>query len=414
VNIIAKQPQTILLNEQTFIEATRDLPFVLRKMLRVALHIEAGELHVYIVEKNRILQAVGHKPGPIAHLNIHAPRMARRIALGGDIGVAEGYLNGEWDSPDITAFLQVFAANASAINEKIASNPIIRFFQKLYHMKNKNTKKGSRKNIEAHYDLGNNFYEKWLDPSMTYSSAMFDETQDLKEAQSKKYAALAQSMDLQAGHSVLEIGCGWGGFAEFAAKEIGARITGLTISPSQYAFAKERIFKSGLNEKVDFKLQDYRDEKGLYDRIASIEMFEAVGEEYWPRYFDQVSINLKEGGKAGLQVITIQDRFFDFYRREVDFIRRYIFPGGMLPTPSIMKKLGHEKGLNLSAEKVFGLDYAQTLAHWRERFLAAWPQIQPLGFDERFRKLWVYYLSYCEAGFRAGNIDVRQLIYTKT
>jgi cyclopropane-fatty-acyl-phospholipid synthase len=213
---------------------------------------------------------------------------------------------------------------------------------------------------------------------------------------------------------VLEIGCGWGGFAEYAAREFGARVTGLTISKEQFDFATERMRKAGLEDRVEIKMQDYRDEKGLFDRIASIEMFEAVGEEYWPTYFSQLRDRLKEGGKAGLQVITIQDELFSSYKREIDFIRRYIFPGGMLPTPTIMRRMGNKHGLELSAERIFGLDYAVTLAHWRDRFRKAWPQLTPMGFDEHFRRMWEYYLAYCEAGFRAGTIDVRQMTFAKS
>jgi cyclopropane-fatty-acyl-phospholipid synthase len=213
---------------------------------------------------------------------------------------------------------------------------------------------------------------------------------------------------------VLEIGCGWGGFAEYAAKEIGCRVTGLTISREQFDFAQERIFKAGLSEKVELKLQDYRDEVGSYDRIASIEMFEAVGEEYWQTYFAQLRDRLKSGGRAGLQVITIDETIFPRYRRELDFIRRYVFPGGMLPTGRIMREICEANGLSLAAERIFGRDYGVTLALWRERFRTAWPELTTLGFDERFRRLWEYYLCYCEAGFRAETIDVRQMIFTRS
>jgi cyclopropane-fatty-acyl-phospholipid synthase len=225
---------------------------------------------------------------------------------------------------------------------------------------------------------------------------------------------LAQTTQLAPDHNVLEIGCGWGGFAEFAAKEIGCRVTGLTISQEQFDFARRRIFESGLTEKVEIKLQDYRDENGLFDRIASIEMFEAVGEEYWPAYFKQLHNRLKPGGLAGLQVITIDESLFDHYRRELDFIRRYIFPGGMLPTGAIMQKLGTQYGLQMTSEKIFGLDYAATLKQWREDFAKAWPQLTTMGFDERFRRMWNYYLSYSEAGFRAGTIDVRQMVFARS
>jgi cyclopropane-fatty-acyl-phospholipid synthase len=212
---------------------------------------------------------------------------------------------------------------------------------------------------------------------------------------------------------VLEIGCGWGGFAEYAAAERGCRVTGLTISKEQHDYAARRIFEAGLSERVEIKLQDYRDERGIYDSVASIEMFEAVGQEYWGVYFRQLAERLRAGGRAGLQVITIQDRLFENYRREIDFIRRYIFPGGMLPSPQIMRSLGEKVGLVHSHERVFGTDYATTLAEWRARFREAWPTLVPLGFDERFRRMWEYYLAYCEAGFRVGNIDVRQIVYAK-
>jgi cyclopropane-fatty-acyl-phospholipid synthase len=282
------------------------------------------------------------------------------------------------------------------------------------HWMNRNTKAGSRRNIHAHYDLGNSFYGAWLDGSMTYSSALFDESRDLVAGQQRKYAALAERTAIGPHHHVLEIGCGWGGFAEYAASEIGCKVTGLTISQEQYDFACKRIFEAGLNDKVDLKLQDYRDEKGAYDRIASIEMFEAVGEEYWPAYFQQVRERLKPGGFAGIQVITIEESLFGRYRRELDFIRRYVFPGGMLPTGAIMRDLGAKVGLSLHNERIFGRDYALTLVHWRERFRAAWPNLTPLGFDERFRRLWEYYLAYCEAGFRAGTIDVRQMVFARS
>ncbi|MGL5136124.1 MAG: class I SAM-dependent methyltransferase, partial [Beijerinckiaceae bacterium] len=211
----------------------------------------------------------------------------------------------------------------------------------------------------------------------------------------------------------LEIGCGWGGFAEFAAREMNCRVTGLTISKEQFDFAQKRIFEAGLNEKVEIKLQDYRDEKGTYDRIASIEMFEAVGEKWWPTYFRQLSERLKPGGTAALQIITIQEKFWDSYRSEIDFIRRYIFPGGMLPTPKRLEEQSAAQGLKLTGERVFGHDYADTLAAWRMSFRHSWPELTKLGFDEPFRRLWEYYYAYCEAGFRSENIDVRQLVYAR-
>jgi cyclopropane-fatty-acyl-phospholipid synthase len=247
---------------------------------------------------------------------------------------------------------------------------------------------------------------------MTYSSAMFAHgANDLEGAQAAKYRSLARDTGIAAGDHVLEIGCGWGGFAEFAAREIGCRVTGLTISKEQHTFARERIARAGLSDKVDIKLQDYRDETGKYDRIASIEMFEAVGEKYWPVFFGKVKDCLKAGGTAGMQIITINERAFQIYRKRPDFIQRYVFPGGMLPTPSILRSLGAQHGLSHLRECAFPQDYARTLAEWRERFWASWERIVPLGFDERFKRLWEFYLHYCEAGFRAEYIDVRQVIY---
>jgi len=249
---------------------------------------------------------------------------------------------------------------------------------------------------------------------MTYSSALFeDDTADLTAAQTNKYRKLAEAIDLQPGQQVLEIGCGWGGFAEYVAKTFGAKVVGLTISKQQRDFAQKRIQQAGLAERVEIKLQDYRDERARYDRIASIEMIEAVGEKFWPKYFSQLRDRLLPGGLAGIQAITIQDSMFPQYRREVDFIQRYIFPGGMLPSPQILKTLGERFDLPVIREHIFGEDYAKTLATWRNNFRAAWPNLKLLGFDERFRRLWEYYLAYCEAGFLSGNIDVRQVVFAK-
>ena len=390
-----------------------DLPSLVRKALVYASGLEVGSLTITLPDGRQFL-AGGHAPGPNAALIVHDYGFAQRLIREGDIGIGEAYLAKEWDTPDLTAFLQLFAANHHMIAQMVR-NPFVRIIQRFQHWLNRNTKTGSKRNIHAHYDLGNRFYASWLDRTMTYSAALYAEgDNDLSSAQTRKYKALADAIDLRRDHHVLEIGCGWGGFAEYAAGEIGCRVTALTISKEQYDFSVERMARAGLSDRVTIKLQDYRDETGLYDRIASIEMFEAVGEEYWPAYFNQLSQRLKDNGRAGLQVITIQDRFFDSYRNEIDFIRRYIFPGGMLPSPGIMVELGRKFGLALEKERIFGLDYARTLAEWRDRFHAAWPQLKPMGFDDRFRRMWDYYLSYCEAGFRTGNIDVRHLIYTKT
>jgi cyclopropane-fatty-acyl-phospholipid synthase len=391
----------------------RDMPLTARFALKYASDLRRGRLDVTLPD-GRALSFGGREPGPRAQIVVRDWSFGRRLLTGGDIGIAEAFMRGEWDSPDLTAFLELFCVNDEAVETLLDGRAIIRFWQRFRHFLNRNTRMGARRNIHAHYDLGNRFYETWLDRTMTYSSAIFAPgDNDLASAQRRKYRALADSTGVRESDHVLEIGCGWGGFAEFAAKEIGCRVTGLTISQEQYDFARKRIHEAGLYEKVDFKLQDYRDERGTYDRIASIEMFEAVGESYWPAFFQQLHDRLRSGGAAGVQVITIQDHLFDSYRREIDFIRRYIFPGGMLPTATILRDLGERNGVPLKEEREFALDYAHTLAVWRDRFFAAWPQILPLGFDERFRRMWNYYLSYCEAGFRAKRIDVRQMVFAK-
>ncbi|NRG19058.1 class I SAM-dependent methyltransferase [Rhizobiales bacterium] len=379
----------------------------------ILLKLKYGELTIETPEGIR-LRIEGKEAGPKADLKIHQWRFVRRVIDGGDIGVAEAFMDGDWASEDVTTFLELFCVNRDATVDALRGSPLFRFFSNLRHWLNRNSKRGSRRNISAHYDLGNAFYREWLDPSMTYSSALFEGgVNDLEEAQTRKYRSLLEAADIRPGDHVLEIGCGWGGFAAFAAKEAQARVTGLTISREQYDFAKKRVFEEGLNDRIEIKFQDYRDETGIYDRIASIEMFEAVGEKYWPTYFEKVGQCLKPGGRAGLQIITIQDRMFDDYRRRPDFIQCYIFPGGMLPPPGKLQELGKRIGLDLAGQKAFGQDYALTLKVWRDRFRAAWPSISGLGFDEQFKRLWEFYLHYCEAGFRSGNIDVRQMVYVK-
>lgn len=390
-----------------------DLPRVVRMALAFGARLQRGTLDVTLPDGRRF-RLGGAEPGPAAEMRLHSYGFASRLIHGGDIGIAEAYLNREWDTPDLTQFLYLFCVNHEMIQAMLADNPLMRLVQMVRHWFNRNTKRQARKNIYAHYDIGNEFYSAWLDPSMTYSSALFeDHTHDLTAAQINKYQRLAEAIDLKPGQSVLEIGCGWGGFAEYAAKTFDVRLVGLTISREQRDFAQQRMFEAGLADKVEIKLQDYRDERGRYDRIASIEMIEAVGEEFWPKYFSQLRDRLMPGGLVGIQAITIQDRFFQTYRREVDFIQRYVFPGGMLPSPGVLKSLGETFGVPVVRERVFGEDYAKTLATWRDNFRAAWPKLRSQGFDDRFRRLWEYYLSYCEAGFLSGNIDVRQVVFAK-
>ena len=405
--------EPIVLTPENLRHEMKGVPRLARMAANLALKIRYGTLEITFPDDRKFV-VNGREEGPYGILNIHDWRFFRMVVQSGDVGVGEAFMAGYWSSPDVTTFLEVFCINQESTLEALQGRPFARILMSLRHWLNANTKRGSKRNISAHYDLGNAFYKEWLDPSMTYSSAIYsDEANDLEQAQAEKYTSLVIQTGIEPDHTVLEIGCGWGGFAEHVAKSVGAHVRALTISKEQFDYAKERIFKAGLNDKVDVVFQDYRDEKGVYDRIASIEMFEAVGEKYWPTYFKQLSRCLKPGGKAGLQIITIQDRMFEDYRRGTDFIQRYIFPGGMLPPPARLKEIGKSLGLDLTDQKIFGQDYARTLAEWRHRFRHAWPQISPLGFDERFKRLWEFYLHYCEAGFRSGNIDVRQMVYVK-
>jgi cyclopropane-fatty-acyl-phospholipid synthase len=393
--------------------ALAELPRMVQLALGFASRLRRGTLDVTLLD-GRVMRFGGAEPGPAAQMTLHSYGFASKLINNGDIGIAEAYLRGDWDTPDLTQFLYLFCVNHELIQSMLADKPLVRFVQVVRHWFNRNTKRQARRNIYAHYDIGNAFYSAWLDPSMTYSSALYeDDTPDLTAAQNNKYRRLAEAIDLRPGQKVLEIGCGWGGFAEFAAKTFNAKVVGLTISKEQRDFAQKRIQAAGLNDKVEIRLQDYRDERDRYDRIASIEMIEAVGEQFWPRYFSQLRDRLLPGGLAGIQAITIQDQLFASYRREVDFIQRYVFPGGMLPSPQVLKQLGESFGVPVIRERIFGQDYAKTLATWRNNFRAAWPNLKPLGFDERFRRLWEYYLAYCEAGFLSGNIDVRQVVFAK-
>jgi cyclopropane-fatty-acyl-phospholipid synthase len=402
----------IHLDERNYSQIARSLPSAARRVLAAAIHLPLGDLRIVTPEGMR-LRVGGKAPGPSAEVVLKNWRLPGRAFTGGTIGVAESYFDGDWDSPDVTTFLELFVVNVEA-GEAVAGGAswLLTMLQRARHWLNTNTRRGSRKNISAHYDLGNAFYREWLDPTMTYSSAIYAEgANDLESAQHAKYRALIQDTGIRPGDHVLEIGCGWGGFAEYAAREFDCRVTGLTISREQFDYASQRIAKAGLSDRVTLKLQDYRDETGRYDGIASIEMFEAVGEKYWPVFFGKVKECLKPGGAAGMQIITINEAAYPLYRKRPDFIQRYVFPGGMLPTPGILAKLGSDHGMKLVRERIFPQDYARTLAEWRVRFWESWDRIVPLGFDERFKKVWEFYLHYCEAGFRAEYIDVRQVVY---
>jgi cyclopropane-fatty-acyl-phospholipid synthase len=352
----------------------------------------------------------GGEPGLDATLRVKDPRFVSRILKAGDVGFADSFIAGEWDTPDLATLLCAFSANFDNLANIMDGNPVARFMQWMAHALNRNSRSGARRNILAHYDLGNAFYRLWLDEGLNYSSGLYlrpDAT--LEEAQAAKHRALAEAMDLKPGMSLLEIGCGWGGFAAFAAREYDARVTAVTISPAQHAYARRRIEQAGLSDKVDIQLLDYRLVEGRFDRIASIEMFEAVGEAYWPTYFDKVRSLLAPGGKAGLQIITIRDDLFEGYRRRPDFIQLQIFPGGMLPSEARLDAELARAGLNRTAIRRFGLDYAHTLAEWGRRYRGQLQAVRAEGFDDAFDRLWRYYLGYCEAGFRTGRTDVVQV-----
>ena len=349
----------------------------------------------------------GSTPGIEAQLVVHHWRALRKLLSGGDVGFAKAYADGDWSSPDLTALLELVASNGARFVDQLQGHALFRIVNWLAHRRRANTRAGSRRNITFHYDLGNAFYRQWLDSTMQYSSAIFTgEGQSLEEAQQDKLRWIVDLLAIKPGQEVLEIGCGWGALAEAMALEAGALVTGITLSPAQLAFAQERLAREGLADRADLRIEDYRDTTGQYDRIASIEMIEAVGMEYWPSYFKMLHDRLKPGGRAVLQAITIAEDRFEAYRKKPDFIQRYIFPGGCLPTKTALRNGLAEAGLRLVERHDFGESYARTLAAWRARFLAAWPRIEAQGFDAAFRRLWEYYLSYCEAGFRTGIIDV--------
>ena len=336
-------------------------------------------------------------------LHVRDEAMFSMVLARGDIGLAEAYLDGHWDSPDITGLLKLLASNRDALKKAVYGSWRNLLAARVRHWLNSNSRSGSKRNIMAHYDLGNDFYKLWLDPSMSYSAAIYRETDDgsLQSAQHAKYRRILDRLQAKKGESVLEIGCGWGGFAEMAVND-GLAVTGLTLSPAQLAWAQKRV------PQADLRLQDYRDTQEKFDHIVSIEMFEAVGEKFWDSYFKTIADALKPGGRAVVQSITIRDDLFASYRKGTDFIQQYVFPGGMLPSRSAFRAAAAKRGLVVKDEFAFGLDYARTLAEWRQAFEERWPEIAAQGFDENFRRLWRMYLCYCEAGFLAGNVDVVQ------
>jgi cyclopropane-fatty-acyl-phospholipid synthase len=376
------------------------------RALRKALGIlECGELIIEVPGGGRIVFK-GPAPGPHAHLVVRRWRFLARLVSDWDIGFAESYMAGEWSSPDLIALLMLACRNQS-VADRLGFFRTPRLWLKLRHALNRNTRRGSRRNIAAHYDLGNEFYKHWLDASMTYSAGLFsNKGQSLEAAQEAKIDQVIELLEPQDGARVLEIGCGWGGLAERLLKKTSCTLAGITLSTEQLEHGRQRLDGFITAGRCDLRLQDYRDVHGLFDRIVSIEMLEAVGEAYWPQYFKKLQGSLRPGGIAVLQVITIAEDRFECYRRRPDFIQKYIFPGGMLPTKQIIEHQASQVGLEVVARQFFGDGYARTLEHWHARFQDAWPTIKTLGFDERFRRMWRYYLAYCQVGFETRALDV--------
>jgi cyclopropane-fatty-acyl-phospholipid synthase len=382
-------------------------PWYARQVIRLLEDMGHGCLHLQLPNGMAVTLGQGQ---PDAHLQVHHWSVFRDVLTQGDIGFADAYIAGAWDSPDLAGLLTLLARNRQDLEQAIYGRWWGRLYNRLRHLRNANTRAGSRRNIAAHYDLGNAFYGVWLDDSMTYSSARFagDIALPLEAAQANKYQRMLDLLALEGSGSILEIGCGWGGFAAHAARVSGHLVRGITLSREQLDYARTRIAHAGLAHQCRFAFQDYREEVGQYDGIVSIEMFEAVGEAYWPTYFATLKKALKPGGRAAVQTILIDDALFERYRSGSDFIQRYVFPGGMLPSPRRFREEAERAGLVVTHQERFGLDYAETLARWRQVFLARKAEVRQLGFDERFLRIWHFYLAYCEAGFRAGSIDVAQ------
>ena len=375
-------------------------------VLRTLQRLENGRLELGLPGGER--RSFGGA-GARADLDVRSRAAFSRILRSGDIGFAEGYLEGEWTTSDLPRLLTLLAANREPLERPLYGSFLGRLANRLLHLARANTRTGSRRNIAAHYDLGNEFYALWLDPSMTYSSALYegDAARALGEAQRAKLARALRRLRLGSGARLLEIGCGWGSFAEVAAQN-GHHVTGLTLSAEQLAYARRR-----LGAAATIELRDYRDEHGRYDAVVSIEMIEAVGERWWPAYFAKIAEVLPAGGRALVQAIVIRDDLFERYRVGSDFIQRYVFPGGMLPSPARFEFEAAAAGLRVAEAYRFGPDYARTLADWRRRFLGRWEEARALGFDERFRRLWEFYLAYCQAGFATGSTDVVQYLLVK-
>ena len=392
----------------TTTDGQKNLPRYFATAFGVAQKGQNGRID-FVFDDGRIFRAEGPGAGPVCEIRIHDNGIFERLLREGQLGFCDAYLDGQWSTPDLQAFMDYIHAENDEVFDSFPGQKLIQLYEKFRFWMQGNSKGQARKNISYHYDLGNDFYGLWLDKTMTYSSAIFETGREtLEEAQTAKYASMVDQMGVKPGDHVLEIGCGWGGFAEYAANKTNANIFGVTISKEQCDYAKNRITKANLGDNVTISLQDYRTLTGQYDKIVSIEMLEAVGKPYWPVYFKTVADRLKRNGSAMIQVITVPDEYFGYYSNGMDFIQRYIFPGGMLICPKILKEHSEKSGLTLVQAHMFGSSYAQTLEQWQSSFQKRWDKIEKLGFDEKFKRIWEYYLDYTAAGFRSGAIDVGQ------
>ena len=370
-------------------------------------HIKHGRINLINYDKKKY--TFGYKNDSLnVNIKINSPGLMKNIIRNGSVGLAESYINGDFETNNLQDLIEIAAKNINIVH-KFSGVFDFKLFNLIKNIFIKNTRKRSKKNIAKHYDLGNEFFSLWLDKTLTYSSGIFDEQKDdLELAQINKYRKLSDLVKPKPGDKMLEIGCGWGGYAEYIGKNYDIKLDCITISKKQYNFAKERIFKNGLNEKINIQMLDYRDVKNKYNSITSIEMIEAVGQDYLKSYFKKIKESLIQNGTAAIQAITIDDKIYKRYKSKTDFIQKYIFPGGFLPSKKEILKLSSENGLKFNESDSYGIHYSNTLSIWREEFLKKWADISKQGFDNKFKRMWNFYLSYCEAGFKSKNIDLIQ------
>ena len=386
------------------------LKFFFDNLLR---QLSYGSINVQYPNGENILYC-GTNKGPEANIRLFNYKLVKDIIIKGNIGFGESYINKNFTTSNLSDLIEVAVLNKNSFKKFEKGNIFYSFIQQIFHYRNHNSKTNSVDNITHHYDLGNDFYKYWLDETMSYSSALYDERSlELKDAQVNKYQRLLSLIKPSNKSKILEIGCGWGGLASYLVKKTNAHVTTLTISKKQYEHVSKMIYEEGLQENIKVELKDYRDVNTKFDSIVSVEMFEAVGEKYWPIFFNKLKTNLNNGGNAALQVITISDELFSDYKKKPDFIQRHIFPGGMLPSKKIFRNLVLSENLKLEDEYSFGTSYAKTLKEWNKRFQYYWPEIAKNGFNDFFKRKWEYYLSYCEGGFKGKSIDISQFLITK-